>query len=130
MLNLNCAHFHPVVSEIGGCTFKSLPQSPAAAAASSSGVAGGTAAASGWHMGLSAAVKMSTEVPSAVNGVNGAEEEEEQDGFVAFEALHTAALQASGLPQTYWRSLFHKITNEVCPSPGLCPFCTNDTCCF
>lgn len=48
-----------------------------------------------------------------MNGVNGAEEEEEQDGFVAFEALHTAALQASGLPQTYWRSLFHKITNEV-----------------
>ncbi|XP_070709918.1 tubulin--tyrosine ligase-like protein 12 [Pempheris klunzingeri] len=41
--------------------------------------------------------------------VNGEEDEE----FRAFVALHSGALQSSGIPQTYWRSLHHKITNEI-----------------
>ncbi|XP_029901989.1 tubulin--tyrosine ligase-like protein 12 [Myripristis murdjan] len=45
------------------------------------------------------------------NGVamNGDEDEE----FSAFVALHGAALLASKIPQTYWRSLQRKIVNEV-----------------
>lgn len=35
------------------------------------------------------------------------------DGFGAFLALHGGALQSSGVPQLYWTSLYHKITNEV-----------------
>ncbi|XP_070785226.1 tubulin--tyrosine ligase-like protein 12 [Enoplosus armatus] len=41
--------------------------------------------------------------------MNGGEDEE----FRAFEALHAGALQSSGIPQIYWRSLHHKITNEI-----------------
>ncbi|XP_032444919.1 tubulin--tyrosine ligase-like protein 12 isoform X2 [Xiphophorus hellerii] len=35
------------------------------------------------------------------------------EGFEAFVALQGGALQSSGVPQVYWRSLYHKITNEV-----------------
>lgn len=45
--------------------------------------------------------------------------------FRAFVDLHARALQSSGVPQIYWRSLHHKITSEVCflltnmqPAPG------------
>uniref|UniRef100_A0A7N9AX52 Tubulin tyrosine ligase-like family, member 12 n=1 Tax=Mastacembelus armatus TaxID=205130 RepID=A0A7N9AX52_9TELE len=41
--------------------------------------------------------------------MNGNRDEE----FQAFEALHAGALRSSGLPQIYWRSLHHKITNEI-----------------
>lgn len=41
--------------------------------------------------------------------LNGDEDEE----FSAFVALHAAALQSAGIPHIYWRSLHHKITNEV-----------------
>uniref|UniRef100_A0A3P8UD38 Tubulin tyrosine ligase-like family, member 12 n=1 Tax=Amphiprion percula TaxID=161767 RepID=A0A3P8UD38_AMPPE len=41
--------------------------------------------------------------------LNGAEDEE----FRAFVEVHAGALQSSGIPQTYWRSLHHKITNEI-----------------
>lgn len=41
--------------------------------------------------------------------MNGDEDEE----FRAFEALHAGALRSSGIPQMYWRSLHHKITNEI-----------------
>uniref|UniRef100_A0A8C3ADZ3 Tubulin tyrosine ligase-like family, member 12 n=1 Tax=Cyclopterus lumpus TaxID=8103 RepID=A0A8C3ADZ3_CYCLU len=37
-------------------------------------------------------------------------EDEELDVFVA---LHAGALQSSGIPPIYWRSLHHKITNEI-----------------
>lgn len=43
--------------------------------------------------------------------MNGDEEDEE---FKVFVALQAGALQSSGIPQIYWRSLHHKITNEVC----------------
>uniref|UniRef100_A0A8C5H6S7 Tubulin--tyrosine ligase-like protein 12 SET-like domain-containing protein n=1 Tax=Gouania willdenowi TaxID=441366 RepID=A0A8C5H6S7_GOUWI len=33
--------------------------------------------------------------------------------YRGFEALHAAALHSSGIPQLYWKSLFHKITNEI-----------------
>lgn len=42
--------------------------------------------------------------------MNGDEDEE----FTAFVAVHAGALRSSGIPQTYWRSLHHKITSEVC----------------
>ncbi|XP_044041816.1 tubulin--tyrosine ligase-like protein 12 isoform X1 [Siniperca chuatsi] len=38
---------------------------------------------------------------------------DEDDEFRAFVALHAGALQSSGIPQIYWRSLHHKITNEI-----------------
>ncbi|TKS91012.1 Tubulin--tyrosine ligase-like protein 12 [Collichthys lucidus] len=41
--------------------------------------------------------------------MNGHEDEE----FAVFVALHAGALQSSGIPQIYWRSLHHKITNEI-----------------
>ncbi|XP_047430657.1 tubulin--tyrosine ligase-like protein 12 [Mugil cephalus] len=41
--------------------------------------------------------------------LNGSEDEE----FQSFVALHAGALQSSGIPQIYWRSLHHKITNEI-----------------
>ncbi|KAG8005733.1 Tubulin--tyrosine ligase-like protein 12 [Nibea albiflora] len=41
--------------------------------------------------------------------MNGDEHEE----FAVFVALHAGALQSSGIPQIYWRSLHHKITNEI-----------------
>uniref|UniRef100_UPI0037E7CEFF tubulin--tyrosine ligase-like protein 12 n=1 Tax=Semicossyphus pulcher TaxID=241346 RepID=UPI0037E7CEFF len=41
--------------------------------------------------------------------VHGDEDEE----FTAFVALHAGALQSSGIPQIYWRSLQHKITDEI-----------------
>lgn len=41
--------------------------------------------------------------------LNGDEDEE----FSAFVALHAAALQSAGIPHIYWRSLHHKITNEI-----------------
>ncbi|KAE8281564.1 Tubulin--tyrosine ligase-like protein 12 [Larimichthys crocea] len=37
----------------------------------------------------------------------------EDEEFAVFVALHAGALQSSGIPQTYWRSLHHKITNEI-----------------
>uniref|UniRef100_A0A8C9XGC4 Tubulin tyrosine ligase-like family, member 12 n=1 Tax=Sander lucioperca TaxID=283035 RepID=A0A8C9XGC4_SANLU len=33
--------------------------------------------------------------------------------FTGFVALHGGALQSSGIPPIYWRSLHHKITNEI-----------------
>ncbi|XP_070848074.1 tubulin--tyrosine ligase-like protein 12 [Chaetodon trifascialis] len=41
--------------------------------------------------------------------MNGEEDEE----FKVFVALHAGALQSSGIPQIYWRSLHQKITNEI-----------------
>ncbi|XP_040886527.1 tubulin--tyrosine ligase-like protein 12 [Toxotes jaculatrix] len=41
--------------------------------------------------------------------MNGDEDEE----FRAFEALHAGALRSSRIPPIYWRSLHHKITNEI-----------------
>uniref|UniRef100_A0AAQ4RE03 Tubulin tyrosine ligase-like family, member 12 n=1 Tax=Gasterosteus aculeatus aculeatus TaxID=481459 RepID=A0AAQ4RE03_GASAC len=41
--------------------------------------------------------------------MNGDEDEE----FQAFVALHAGALQSSQIPTIYWRSLHHKITNEI-----------------
>ncbi|XP_059181635.1 tubulin--tyrosine ligase-like protein 12 isoform X1 [Centropristis striata] len=41
--------------------------------------------------------------------MNGEQDEEYQ----VFVALHAAALQSSGIPSVYWRSLHHKITNEI-----------------
>uniref|UniRef100_A0A8C5H6E1 Tubulin--tyrosine ligase-like protein 12 SET-like domain-containing protein n=1 Tax=Gouania willdenowi TaxID=441366 RepID=A0A8C5H6E1_GOUWI len=37
----------------------------------------------------------------------------EDECYRGFEALHAAALHSSGIPQLYWKSLFHKITNEI-----------------
>uniref|UniRef100_A0A3Q0R5E6 Tubulin tyrosine ligase-like family, member 12 n=1 Tax=Amphilophus citrinellus TaxID=61819 RepID=A0A3Q0R5E6_AMPCI len=37
----------------------------------------------------------------------------EDEEFGIFVALHCGALQSSGIPQIYWRSLHHKITREV-----------------
>ncbi|XP_076578461.1 tubulin--tyrosine ligase-like protein 12 [Chaetodon auriga] len=47
----------------------------------------------------------------STNGLimNGEEDEE----FKVFVTLHAGALQSSGVPQIYWRSLHHKITNEI-----------------
>ncbi|KAL7370766.1 hypothetical protein ABVT39_010491 [Epinephelus coioides] len=44
------------------------------------------------------------------NSVNLNEDDEE---FRLFVALHAAALQSSGIPPIYWKSLHHKITNEI-----------------
>nr|XP_046235107.1 tubulin--tyrosine ligase-like protein 12 [Scatophagus argus] len=41
--------------------------------------------------------------------MNGDEDEE----FTVFVGLHAGALQCAGIPQIYWRSLHHKITNEI-----------------
>uniref|UniRef100_A0A4W6ESQ3 Tubulin tyrosine ligase-like family, member 12 n=1 Tax=Lates calcarifer TaxID=8187 RepID=A0A4W6ESQ3_LATCA len=41
--------------------------------------------------------------------VNGDEDEE----FRVFVTLHAGALRSSGIPEIYWRSLHHKITNEI-----------------
>ncbi|XP_062299798.1 tubulin--tyrosine ligase-like protein 12 isoform X1 [Scomber scombrus] len=41
--------------------------------------------------------------------MNGDDNEE----YRAFLALHAGALQSSGIPETYWRSLHHKITSEI-----------------
>lgn len=41
--------------------------------------------------------------------LNGDEDEE----FRVFVSLHAGSLQSSGIPQTYWRSLHHKITKQV-----------------
>lgn len=38
----------------------------------------------------------------------------DEDELELFVALHAGALQSSGIPPIYWRSLHHKITNEVC----------------
>ncbi|XP_041636464.1 tubulin--tyrosine ligase-like protein 12 [Cheilinus undulatus] len=38
---------------------------------------------------------------------------DEDEEFAAFVALHAGALQSSGIPQIYWKSLHHKITNEI-----------------
>uniref|UniRef100_A0A3Q1JTD7 Tubulin--tyrosine ligase-like protein 12 SET-like domain-containing protein n=1 Tax=Anabas testudineus TaxID=64144 RepID=A0A3Q1JTD7_ANATE len=35
------------------------------------------------------------------------------DEFRSFVDLHAEALRSSGVPQIYWRSLHHKITNEI-----------------
>lgn len=40
--------------------------------------------------------------------MNGDDEE-----FRTFVNMHAGALRSSGVPQVYWRSLHHKITNEV-----------------
>uniref|UniRef100_A0A672ILZ6 Tubulin--tyrosine ligase-like protein 12 SET-like domain-containing protein n=1 Tax=Salarias fasciatus TaxID=181472 RepID=A0A672ILZ6_SALFA len=40
-------------------------------------------------------------------------EPEEEESYRAFEALHAAALQSSGVPHVYWRSLHHKLTSEI-----------------
>lgn len=40
--------------------------------------------------------------------MNGDDEE-----FRTFVDLHAGALRSSGVPQNYWGSLYHKITNEV-----------------
>uniref|UniRef100_A0A3B3WWR6 Uncharacterized protein n=1 Tax=Poecilia mexicana TaxID=48701 RepID=A0A3B3WWR6_9TELE len=34
------------------------------------------------------------------------------EGFGAFVVLQGGGLQSSGVPQVYWKSLYHKITNE------------------
>lgn len=39
---------------------------------------------------------------------------DEDEEFAEFVVLHAAALQSCGIPQIYWRSLHHKIVNEVC----------------
>ncbi|XP_041833484.1 tubulin--tyrosine ligase-like protein 12 [Melanotaenia boesemani] len=39
--------------------------------------------------------------------------ESEEEAFRTFVGLHAGALRSSGVPQIYWRSLFHKITNEI-----------------
>ncbi|KAL6117127.1 ttll12 [Pungitius sinensis] len=49
---------------------------------------------------------MSTTNYSILNG-------DEDEEFQAFVALHAGALQASQIPTVYWRSLHHKITNEI-----------------
>ncbi|KAF3859467.1 hypothetical protein F7725_021866 [Dissostichus mawsoni] len=41
--------------------------------------------------------------------MNGNEDEDFRD----FVALHAGALQSSGIPLIYWRSLHDKITNEI-----------------
>ncbi|KAM8884390.1 tubulin--tyrosine ligase-like protein 12 [Synchiropus picturatus] len=38
---------------------------------------------------------------------------EENEEFLTFLALHSAPLQSIGLPQIYWRSLHHKLSNEI-----------------
>ncbi|KAK9525270.1 hypothetical protein VZT92_015997 [Zoarces viviparus] len=38
---------------------------------------------------------------------------DEDDEFNVFVALHAGALQSSRIPTIYWRSLHHKITNEI-----------------
>ncbi|XP_013884864.1 tubulin--tyrosine ligase-like protein 12 [Austrofundulus limnaeus] len=37
----------------------------------------------------------------------------DEEEFGAFVSLHAGALQSSGVPQLYWRSIYHKITNEI-----------------
>uniref|UniRef100_A0A1A7YT33 Tubulin tyrosine ligase-like family, member 12 n=1 Tax=Iconisemion striatum TaxID=60296 RepID=A0A1A7YT33_9TELE len=37
----------------------------------------------------------------------------DEDEFEAFVTQHAGALQASRIPQIYWKSLHHKITNEI-----------------
>ncbi|XP_072309465.1 tubulin--tyrosine ligase-like protein 12 [Eucyclogobius newberryi] len=41
------------------------------------------------------------------------QDREQDDAFPGFEALHSAALRAAGLPQLHWRSLHRKIRDEV-----------------
>ncbi|KAM3587746.1 uncharacterized protein V6R79_013179 [Siganus canaliculatus] len=41
--------------------------------------------------------------------MNGDEDEE----FTVFVTIHAGSLQSSGIPQIYWRSLHHKICNEI-----------------
>lgn len=45
--------------------------------------------------------------PTVING-------DEDEEFAEFVVLHAVALQSCGIPQIYWRSLHHKIVNEVC----------------
>ena len=40
---------------------------------------------------------------------------DEDEDFRVFVALHAGALQSAGVPPVYWKSLHHKITNEVGP---------------
>ncbi|KAK7878906.1 hypothetical protein WMY93_030840 [Mugilogobius chulae] len=67
---------------------------------------------------------MSTTNSAEVNGGPGAEDRENSEqagaeergqanGYPEFEELHAAALRATGLPQIYWKSLHHKISNEI-----------------
>ncbi|XP_072256407.1 tubulin--tyrosine ligase-like protein 12 [Pyxicephalus adspersus] len=37
----------------------------------------------------------------------------QDEGFSHFVALHQAALSASGVPQMYWRNLYHKLEGEI-----------------
>ncbi|CAJ1055760.1 tubulin--tyrosine ligase-like protein 12 isoform X1 [Xyrichtys novacula] len=37
----------------------------------------------------------------------------EDEEFTAFVSLHVGALRSSGIPEIYWKSLHHKITNEI-----------------
>lgn len=39
--------------------------------------------------------------------------EDVEENYGEFVALHAEALQSSGLPSVYWRSLFHKISHEI-----------------
>lgn len=52
----------------------------------------------------------SASVMSDVQIMNG----EDDNEFTGFLALHAGALHAAGIPQLYWRSLHHKLHNEVC----------------
>ncbi|KAM3858863.1 tubulin--tyrosine ligase-like protein 12 [Diretmus argenteus] len=43
--------------------------------------------------------------------MNGDKEADEE--FNVFSALHAGAMRASGIPQIYWKSLHHKLVNEI-----------------
>ncbi|KAK2858673.1 hypothetical protein Q5P01_003293 [Channa striata] len=54
-------------------------------------------------------MELSVDMSTEQRVLNGDDEEH----FRAFVAVHAGALQSSGVPQVHWRSLYHKITNEV-----------------
>ncbi|XP_017296191.1 tubulin--tyrosine ligase-like protein 12 isoform X2 [Kryptolebias marmoratus] len=37
----------------------------------------------------------------------------DEEGLGAFVSLHAGALRSSGVPQVYWRTLYHKLTDEI-----------------
>ncbi|CAL8324020.1 unnamed protein product [Lota lota] len=56
---------------------------------------------------------MATANDAVANGKEDSEEEEGEEDYLNFVSLHVGALQSSGIPRLYWKSLFHKLSNEI-----------------
>ena len=47
------------------------------------------------------------------------EQQEEEEDYRNFVSLQGAALRSSGVPPLYWKTLFYKLSREVCCTPTI-----------